>query len=225
MGRPKRAADGGVIYHVLNRGNARMTIFEKEGDYEAFEHILEEAVERYGTDLLAWRLLPSHWHLVVKPHTDGELSRFVGWFTLTHTQRWHAHYHNTGSGHLFFTKVVSSPRRGLLSHGLSPCRTQCPAGKSCRASGGLAMEQLMAMASREHKPKTAVGVVARPTITGLVGTCQHTANGCRTIGFMTQCRPRKSIRRRALVKNNGQTIGARKHLRPQGRPKKTTNGS
>ncbi len=101
MGRPKRATDGGVIYHVLNRGNARMTIFEKDGDYEAFERIPEEAVERYGTDLLAWCLLPNHWHLVVKPHTDGELSRFVGWFTLTHTQRWHAHYHNTGNGHLY----------------------------------------------------------------------------------------------------------------------------
>lgn len=37
MGRPRRTADGGVIYHVLNRGNARMTIFEKESDYEAFE--------------------------------------------------------------------------------------------------------------------------------------------------------------------------------------------
>ena len=30
MGRPKRAASGGIIYHVLNRANARMTIFEKE---------------------------------------------------------------------------------------------------------------------------------------------------------------------------------------------------
>ncbi len=58
MGWPKRAADGGVMYHVLNRGNARMTIFEKDGDYEAFERIPEEAVERYGTDLLAWCLLP-----------------------------------------------------------------------------------------------------------------------------------------------------------------------
>ena len=101
MGRPLRAADGGLIYHVLNRGNARMTIFEKDGDYEAFERILEEAIERYGTDVLAWCLMPNHWHMVVKPHEDGELSRFVGWLTLTHTQRWHAHYHNTGSGHLY----------------------------------------------------------------------------------------------------------------------------
>ena len=30
MGRPKRADDGGLIDHVLNRANARMTIFEDE---------------------------------------------------------------------------------------------------------------------------------------------------------------------------------------------------
>ena len=46
MGRPKRAADGGLVYHVLNRANARMPIFEKDRDYEAFEEILGEAVER-----------------------------------------------------------------------------------------------------------------------------------------------------------------------------------
>ena len=49
MGRPKRVADGGVIYHVLNRANARMTIFEKDEDYEAFERVLQEAVERTET--------------------------------------------------------------------------------------------------------------------------------------------------------------------------------
>ena len=37
MGRPKRADDGGLIYHVLNRANARMTILENDEDYEAVE--------------------------------------------------------------------------------------------------------------------------------------------------------------------------------------------
>ena len=46
MGRPKWAADGRLVYHVLNRANARMPIFEKDGDDEAFEEILAEAVKR-----------------------------------------------------------------------------------------------------------------------------------------------------------------------------------
>ena len=91
MGRAQRAADGGYVYHVLNRANARLPIFEKPGDYEAFEKTLAQAVERAAARLLAYCLMPNHWHLLVWPRKDGELSRFVGWLTLTHTQRWHAH--------------------------------------------------------------------------------------------------------------------------------------
>jgi putative transposase len=60
MGRPRRAADGGLVYHVLNRANARLPIFETEGDYEAFERVLTEAVERTDTRLLAYCVLPNH---------------------------------------------------------------------------------------------------------------------------------------------------------------------
>ena len=62
MGRPQRAADGGLGYHVLNRANARMTIFEKEAHYAAFEEVLEESVERTQTRLLAYCVMPNHWH-------------------------------------------------------------------------------------------------------------------------------------------------------------------
>lgn len=48
MGRPHRAAEGGYVYHVLNRVNARMTLFEDDGDYQAFETILEQAVGSSG---------------------------------------------------------------------------------------------------------------------------------------------------------------------------------
>jgi len=109
MGRPKRAADGGLVYHVLNRANARMTIFEKDGDYEAFERVLAAAVERTQTRLLAYCVLGNHWHLVVWPEQDGELSRFAGWLTLTHTQRWHAHRHSAGSGHVYQGRFKSFP--------------------------------------------------------------------------------------------------------------------
>jgi len=109
MGRPHRAAEGGYVYHVLNRANARMTIFAEDEDYEAFEQVLSEAVERSGTRLLSYSVLPNHWHLLVWPREDGELSRFVGWLTLTHTQRWHAHRGSTGSGHVYQGRFKSFP--------------------------------------------------------------------------------------------------------------------
>lgn len=62
-----RIVDTSIMYHVLNRTNARMTIFRKDADYQAFEDILHEAVDRTGMRLLAYCLTPNHWHLLVWP--------------------------------------------------------------------------------------------------------------------------------------------------------------
>jgi putative transposase len=101
MGRPLRATAGDLVYHVLNRANAGMGIFNTPEDYDAFERILGEAVRRVRMRLLAYCVMPNHWHLVLWPREDGDLSTFVGWLTLTHTQRWHAHRHSEGSGHVY----------------------------------------------------------------------------------------------------------------------------
>ncbi len=109
MGRALRAAAGGLVYHVLNRANARLPLFEKDGDYKAFERVLDEARNYCDVPLLTYCVMPNHWHLVVQPRADGDLSRFVGWLTLTHTQRWHAHYHAVGLGHLYQGRFKSFP--------------------------------------------------------------------------------------------------------------------
>lgn len=102
MGRSLRNTPGGYIYHVLNRANARLPIFTKEGDYQAFEQILSEALRRRtGVRLLDYCLMPNHWHLILWPSQDNDLSAFLHWLTLTHTQRWKAHYHQVGTGHLY----------------------------------------------------------------------------------------------------------------------------
>ena len=101
MPRPCRQTPGGLVYHVLNRANARRPIFETRGDYLAFEQILADAQRRTGMRLLAWCLMPNHWHLLLWPVGDGELSHFVGLATLTHVQRWHAYHGTAGSGHLY----------------------------------------------------------------------------------------------------------------------------
>jgi putative transposase len=121
MGRAHRAAEGGFAYHVLNRANARQTIFDTPQDFEAFEHVLEQARERYEVRICAYCILPNHWHLVLWPKNDGDLSKFTGWLTLTHTQRWHAHRHTTGSGHLYQGRFKSFPVQED-EHFLAVCR-------------------------------------------------------------------------------------------------------
>lgn len=109
MGRPLRSAVGGYVYHVLNRANAGRLVFEEPDDYAAFEQVMEEAVARSGARLLAYCLMPNHWHLVVWPRVDGELSRFVGWLALTHTQRRRAQRATIERGRLYQGRFKSFP--------------------------------------------------------------------------------------------------------------------
>jgi len=50
-----------MLFHVLNRGVGRMRIFEKEGDYEAFERVVEETQEARPMRICAYCLMPNHW--------------------------------------------------------------------------------------------------------------------------------------------------------------------
>jgi len=45
---------------VLNRANARMQIFDSPEDYDAFERILLDAVERVEMRLLAYCVMMNH---------------------------------------------------------------------------------------------------------------------------------------------------------------------
>lgn len=101
MGRPLRPTAGGYIYHALNRANAQIPLFQKADDYQAFEQVMSEARARTGMRILAYCVMPTHWHFVLWPRHDGDLSEFAGWLALTHTQRWHAYQHTTGAGHVY----------------------------------------------------------------------------------------------------------------------------
>jgi putative transposase len=109
MARRPRSAPGGYVYHVLNRAVARLPLFEKATDYDAFERVLRLALHEHPTRLLGYCLMPNHWHLVLWPRHDGELTAFVRWLTHTHTMRWHTHYHTMGTGHLYQGRFKSFP--------------------------------------------------------------------------------------------------------------------
>lgn len=101
MPRRARNTPAGLVYHVINRGVGRRALFLKDQDYAAFDRVLAEAHQLTPIRMLAHCLMPNHWHFVLWPSRDGEMSDFMQWLTHTHTQRWHAHYHTSGTGHLY----------------------------------------------------------------------------------------------------------------------------
>jgi putative transposase len=121
MPRPRRAAEGGLIYHALNRANAQLTIFANDDDYAAFERVLSAALAREEMRLLCYCLMPNHFHLLLWPRADGDLSRFMRWLTMTHTQRWHANHQTVGTGHLYQGRFKSFPVQSD-EHFLTVCR-------------------------------------------------------------------------------------------------------
>jgi REP-associated tyrosine transposase len=109
MPRKARVAPGGLVYHVLNRAVAKLPLFRKEADYLAFERILIEAHARHPVDILAWCLMKNHWHFVLRPGEDGDLTAFVRWLSHTHAMRWHVSHNTVGGGHLYQGRFKSFP--------------------------------------------------------------------------------------------------------------------
>ena len=98
MPRANRITLGGYVYHVLNRANGRLQIFRKNADFIAFENILAQAVELYGMRICGYCIMSNHWHLLLWPVNDSDLSNFMKWLTLTHTQRYHTSHKTVGIG-------------------------------------------------------------------------------------------------------------------------------
>ena len=101
MPRNARVDVGDEIYHVINRANGRHRIFNAETDYRIFEQILLETKELIDMRILAYIIMPNHWHLVLYPKKDGNLGTFMHRLTNAHTRKVHALTKTNGSGHLY----------------------------------------------------------------------------------------------------------------------------
>ena len=107
MPRTARASVGNYCYHVINRGNARAEVFHAAGDYQAFVTLLREASERVPMRLLAYCLMPNHFHLAVWPYRDGDLSKWMQWLLTAHVRRYHR-WHDS-SGHVWQGRFKAFP--------------------------------------------------------------------------------------------------------------------
>lgn len=101
MPRVARVDVGDHVYHVINRAVMRLEIFSTPEDYRLFEKLLASAAEETGMRILAYTLMPNHWHLLLYPVDDGDLGLFMHRLTNSHTRQVHSRTGTIGHGPVY----------------------------------------------------------------------------------------------------------------------------
>jgi putative transposase len=117
MPRRRRVYPDGLAFHVINRGNRRGRIFLESADYETFLDAMAAAAARTGMRVLAFCLMPNHWHLVLWPRTCRELSAFMQRLMNRHIRVHQKRHGTSGTGHIYqgrFKSVAIEDERQLL---------------------------------------------------------------------------------------------------------------
>jgi putative transposase len=109
MPRTGRQFLDGLPYHILNRGNRRQTIFCQPVDYDMFLTTICDALERVPLGILAYGIMPNHFHFVVLPKSGDEISAFMRWFMNAHIRRYHRFHELWGTGHLYQGRYKAFP--------------------------------------------------------------------------------------------------------------------
>jgi len=91
-----RESTGGLYCHVLNRGNGQAEVFHDEDDYSMFVELLALACRRVAMRIAAVCVMPNHFHMVVRPHADGDLSQWMQWLMTSHVRRYHKRHGTNG---------------------------------------------------------------------------------------------------------------------------------
>ena len=87
--------DGGY-FHIINRGNNRLTVFHSPLDYQVFMGLMKEAKCRFPLSLLAYCLMPNHFHLLIQAIKSASVGRCLHWLTTCYSGYYRTRYGTSG---------------------------------------------------------------------------------------------------------------------------------
>jgi putative transposase len=106
---PPRQTPAGVVFHVINRAIRKQQLFAQPSDYNAFVNCAVEAHRKVPVGVLAYCVMPNHFHFVLQSREDGQISRFMARMTATHSKRWHVHRGSVGTGAVYQGRFRAFP--------------------------------------------------------------------------------------------------------------------
>lgn len=86
----------GHCYHIYNRGNNRQSIFFEQENYLYFLKLLKTHLTLQNIRVLAYCLMPNHYHLLVKLDSD-HLSNAMHDLSVAYTKAINKRFNRTGS--------------------------------------------------------------------------------------------------------------------------------
>jgi len=109
MPRKLRVEYEGAIYHVMNRGDRRESIFLCDEDRQLFLETLQEVCQKTGWQVHGYCLMGNHFHLVIET-PRANLIAGMRWFLGTYTARFNRR-------HKFFGHLFSGRYKSLIVDG------------------------------------------------------------------------------------------------------------
>lgn len=92
-----RLFENKTYYHVYNRGNRKQQIFLTDKDYKRF---VEKAVfykEKYQIKIIAYCLMPNHFHFLMQQMMDNSISKFFSNLCNSQSKYFNIKYDTVGS--------------------------------------------------------------------------------------------------------------------------------
>src|SRR4029453_15027537 len=101
MPRRLRRTLQGAVFHVMNRAVRGTVLFRTKADYRAFVAATCESLSRFRIRVIAYCVMPNHWHFVVICDRIEDLSRWMHWLCCTHANRWNGAHATRGRGAVY----------------------------------------------------------------------------------------------------------------------------
>ena len=79
MSRYKRIIRDDAYYHIVNRGVEKRAVYLNSGDYRKFMKLLELGCEKYAVEIVAFCLMPNHYHALIKSNKGEDVSPWAKW--------------------------------------------------------------------------------------------------------------------------------------------------
>ena len=97
MATPPRHFENNSYYHIYNRGNRKQQIFLENRDCERFLEKTKEYKEKFSIKIVAYCLMPNHFHFLIQQLSDGSISKFFSNLCNSHSKYFNLKYETVGS--------------------------------------------------------------------------------------------------------------------------------